>query len=192
MRLVALLAVLTLVQNPAQQQSDLDKMQGEWRIVRYYEFSSEAGNSILPSEPDRIAGNAWLRPGRATGEYRLKLDSTKIPKEVDLTATRLGDQYLKGIYKFEGDQLFIGYSYDPALPRPTEFKVTTGERRYLYVLERVKSLSSAPNLGLGPLVYVPKGAPPPADHILIGTTRQTIQLVNGSSTSVDLDVYSRK
>jgi uncharacterized protein (TIGR03067 family) len=186
--LLGLLAALTLVQNPAQ--SDQDAMQGTWRIVRYYEFSSEPGTATRQAEPDRISGNAWLRPGRATGEYRLKLDSTKNPKEVDLTATRLGDQYLKGIYKFEGDQLFICYSYDPALPRPTEFRVTTGERRYLYVLERV--LSTAPDLGLGPLLYVPKGAPPPAGYILIGTTRQTIQLVNGSSTAVDLDVYSRK
>jgi uncharacterized protein (TIGR03067 family) len=188
---LALLAVLTLIQNPAQGQSDLEKMQGQWRIVRVHEFTAEPSNpGRIPVEPDRISNNAWLRPGRTTGEYQLKLDSTKNPKEVDLTASRLGSQYLKGIYKFEGDQLFICYSYDPALPRPTEFKVTTGERRYLYVLERVTS--SAPDLGLGPLVYVPRGTPPPAGHTLIGTTRQTIQLVNGSSTTVDLDVYSRK
>src|SRR5262245_24242468 len=102
MRLLTLLAILVLSQNPVQQQSDLDKMQGEWRIARYYEFSSEPGNSVRQAEPDRITGNAWLRPGRTTGEYRLRLDSTKTLKEVDLTATRLGDQYLKGIYKFEG------------------------------------------------------------------------------------------
>ena len=134
--LLTLLAALTLVQNPAQ--SDQDKMQGTWRIVRYYEFSAEPVVATRPAEPDRITGNSWLRPGRTTAEYRLKPDSTKNPKEVDLNATRLGDQYLKGIYKFEGDQLFICYSYDPALPRPTEFRVTTGERRYLYVLAHVK------------------------------------------------------
>jgi len=186
--LLTLFAALGLVQIPAQ--SDQDAMQGTWRIVRYYEFSPEPGTASRPAEPDRISGNVWLRPGRSTGEYRLKLDSTKNPKEVDLSATRLGDQFLKGIYKFEGNQLFICYSYDPALPRPTEFKVPTGERRYLYVLERVVSI--APDLGGGPLVYLPKGAPPPAGYTLIGTTRQTIQLVSGSSTAVDLDVYSRK
>jgi len=138
MRLLTLLVAMALVQNPAPVQSDQDKMQGTWRIVRYYEFSSEPGIGIRPAEPDQIAGNAWIRPGRTTEVYRLKLDSTKSPKEVDLTATRLANQFLKGIYKFEGDQLFICYSYDPALPRPAEFKVTTGERRYLYVLERVK------------------------------------------------------
>jgi hypothetical protein len=56
----------------------------------------------------------------------------------------------------------------------------------------IAGITRGTDLGTGPLAYVPKGGAPPAGYILIGTTRQTIQLVNGSSTVVDLDVYSRK
>jgi hypothetical protein len=56
----------------------------------------------------------------------------------------------------------------------------------------IAGLSSAPDLGQGPLVFVPKGAAAPAGYTLIGTTRQTIQLLNGSSMTADLDVYSRR
>jgi hypothetical protein len=38
----------------------------------------------------------------------------------------------------EGDKLTICYAYDPASPRPTEFKTTSDVKGYLYVLERVK------------------------------------------------------
>jgi uncharacterized protein (TIGR03067 family) len=87
---------------------------------------------------DTIDGARWLRPKRRTGEYRLKLDATKDPKWVDLSAERLGDRTLKGIYRLDGDKLTICYAYDPDSPRPTEFKTMPGGITYMYVLERVK------------------------------------------------------
>jgi len=53
-------------------------------------------------------------------------------------------------------------------------------------------LSRTSELGVGPIVFVPKGAPAPAGYTMIGTTKQTIQLLNGSQSAVDLDVYTRK
>ncbi len=70
------------------------------------------------------SGAKWLRPNRRTGEYQLKLNSSEDPKWVDLSAERLGDQTLKGIYSLDGGKLTICYAYDPDLPRPTEFKTT--------------------------------------------------------------------
>jgi uncharacterized protein (TIGR03067 family) len=116
--------------------SDREKMQGNWKIVRC-EFSGRNQDQALGVE-DTISDGRWLRPNRRTAEYRLKLDSTKDPKSVDLSADRLGDQTLKGIYSLEGDRLTICYSYDPQGPRPTEFKTTEATAAYLYVLVRVK------------------------------------------------------
>jgi uncharacterized protein (TIGR03067 family) len=117
-------------------QSDQEKMQGKWTIL-HCEF---AGRDEMLTEvvEDTISDARWLRPKRRTAEYRLKLDPTKDPKWVDLSADRLGDQTLKGIYSLDGDRLTICYCYDPELPRPTEFKTMPGVNGYIYVLERVK------------------------------------------------------
>jgi hypothetical protein len=49
-----------------------------------------------------------------------------------------------------------------------------------------------PDFGTGPLQLVPKGGPAPQGYTLIGTTRQTIQLLNGTTRTADFDVYTRK
>jgi uncharacterized protein (TIGR03067 family) len=113
-----------------------ENMQGKWKIVQC-EFSGRSTPQPVGVE-DTIKGDKWLRPNRRTAEYRLKLDPSKDPKWVDLSADRLGDRTLKGIYSLEGDKLTICYAYDPELPRPTEFKTMPGVRGYIYVLERVK------------------------------------------------------
>jgi uncharacterized protein (TIGR03067 family) len=137
--LLILAAALHFLQAAPPTQTDEDKMQGAWQIVRV-EFTGQPSGPAAGqlSEPDLFWTDIWIRPGRTTPQYTLKLDPTKTPKEVDLTAPRLGTQVLKGIYKFEAGQLFICYSYEPDLARPTDFKTTPSERRYLYVLERLK------------------------------------------------------
>jgi uncharacterized protein (TIGR03067 family) len=116
--------------------SDQEKMQGKWKIV-HCEQSGQV-TTVLADVEDTIDGAKWLRPKRRTDEYRLKLDPAKNPKWVDLSADRLGDQTLKGIYLLDGDKLTICYAYDPDSPRPTEFKTMPGAIVYKYVLERVK------------------------------------------------------
>ena len=91
--------------------SDQEKMQGNWKIIRY-EISGREGDQLVGVE-DTISDAKWLRPQRRTSEYQLKFDASKDPKWVDLSAERLGDKSLKGIYKLEGDKLTICYSYDP-------------------------------------------------------------------------------
>lgn len=113
-----------------------EKIQGKWKIVQC-EFSGRNDPQPVGTE-DTISGDKWLRPKRRTAEYRLNFDPSKDPKWVDLSADRLGDQTLKGIYSLEGDRLTICYAYDPESPRPTEFKTMPGVRAYLYVLERAK------------------------------------------------------
>jgi uncharacterized protein (TIGR03067 family) len=115
--------------------SEQERLQGKWRIVRC-EFSGRDEPQPVGVE-DSIRGDKWLRPNRRTAEYQFKLDPTKDPKWVDLSAERLGAQTLKGIYLLDGDRLTICYAYDPGSPRPTEFKTMRDSHFYLYVLERV-------------------------------------------------------
>ncbi|MES1213761.1 MAG: M56 family metallopeptidase [Singulisphaera sp.] len=118
------------------------QMEGKWSIV-HCEFSGQTEAGIIGVK-QTIQNGKWLRPGRRTGEYRLKLDTSKNPTWVDLSADRLGEQTLKGICVLAGDKLTICYAYKPELPRPTEFKTATGVPGYLYVLERAKEAGANP------------------------------------------------
>jgi len=140
--IVALFAATAVSADDAKDKADeavkqeQEKLKGKWKVVRH-EFSGRIGKEAF-GEPDEIKGDKWLRPQRKTAEYGLKLDPAKDPKQVELTADRLGDKTLKGIYKLDGDKLTICYAYAPDLPRPTEFKTKRGDNCYLYELERVK------------------------------------------------------
>ncbi len=112
------------------------KIEGKWTVDRY-EFSGRKSTRPLSDPHDVISGNKWIRPNRRT-QYTFKLESKKKPKWIDLSAKRLGDKVLKGIYLLEGDTLMFCYAYDPQLPRPTKFETISGDRCYLYVLKRVK------------------------------------------------------
>ena len=92
-------------------ESDQQRMKGKWKIVRC-EFSGQNQDQPLGVE-DTIADGKWHRPKRKTAEYQFKLDPTKDPKWIDLTAARLGNDTLKGIYLLERNKLTLCYAYDP-------------------------------------------------------------------------------
>ena len=72
-------------------------IEGKWEIV-HSEFSGRVSTSSNGTV-DRIVDNEWIRPNRRTGVYTLKLNPKSNPKEVDLSANRLVNESLKGIYK---------------------------------------------------------------------------------------------
>ena len=110
-------------------------IEGKWEIV-HSEFSGQV-SAHLNGTVDRIIDNEWIRPNRRTGVYTLKLNPKSNPKEVDLSANRLVNESLKGIYKIEGGKLFFCYAYNPELDRPKKFKTDLGENYYLYVLKKI-------------------------------------------------------
>jgi uncharacterized protein (TIGR03067 family) len=89
--------------------SEQEETQGKWKVVRC-EFAGQNDAQIVGVE-HTISGARWLRPSRRTAEYQLKLDPTKDPKWVDLSADRLGGQTLKGIYSLDGDKLTICWGW---------------------------------------------------------------------------------
>lgn len=118
---------------------DQEKFQGAWQRVSI----TDDGKKVEAAEKGSVvfSGNEYtLKDGdtvKGTGTY--KIDPTKTPKEFDVMPG--GGPYqgktLKGIYKFDGDQLIYCLA-GPDLDRPREFASPAGMKLRLYVNKRVK------------------------------------------------------
>ena len=120
-----------------------ERFQGTWRLVK---FDLAEGRS-LPEEVlaksrftfqgDRLT---VTEDGKVVDEATIKLDPTRTPKAIDVTAGRGPNKgkVSPGIYAFEGDSLKI-CSAAPGQKRPTEFKTDRASRTALLVLRRAKS-----------------------------------------------------
>ena len=118
---------------------DLKKFQGAWQRLSII----DGGKKVEGAEKGVVVfkGNEYtLKDGdtvKGTGTF--KLDESKNPKEFDIVpaAGAAKGKTLKGIYKFEGDQLIYciaGLSLD----RPKDFASPDGAKVRLYTNKRAK------------------------------------------------------
>ena len=104
---------------------------GKWRITAVT-FGGSAHSSLIGSI-HTILKDRMIRPNLRT-QYGYWVDGKG---EINLTAPRLGDEHLRGIYSLKGNTLKICYAYEPDMRRPSEFVSPRGQRVYLYEYERV-------------------------------------------------------
>lgn len=110
-------------------------LDGTWEIT-LSSYSGKSDSSTIGWRHE-IVENRLIRPQLRTREYRLELVSGGDPMQVNLTADRLGDQFLKGIMQLSENELQICYAYDPKMPRPTDFSDAERDQVYLYRYKRV-------------------------------------------------------
>lgn len=118
---------------------DEDKFQGAWQRVSI----TDDGKKVEGVENSSVvfSGSEYaLKEGdkvKSKGTY--KLDASKDPKEFDVVpgAGPYKGKTLKGIYKFDGDQLIYCIA-GLDLDRPKEFASPAGMKLRLYVNKRVK------------------------------------------------------
>lgn len=118
---------------------DQAKFQGAWQRVAII----DDGKKVEGTEKSGVVfkGDEYiLMDGdtvKSKGVY--KLDASKSPKEFDVMpgAGPYKGKTLKGIYKFENDQLIYAIA-GPDLDRPREFASPAGSKLRLYTNKRVK------------------------------------------------------
>lgn len=121
--------------------SDLELIQGVWRIVglesggKKQSDKSFSGNTFTFRKDKKGADLAVLQetPPYPPVDFAYSLDSAKTPKSIDLT-TKAGGNKALGIYKLEGDDLTISLSLGG--PRPTEFATKAGGDTETFTLKR--------------------------------------------------------
>ncbi len=142
MRLQALLVGACVLLVPALRaddkpgDSDKDKIQGTWEIVK-----GERGGQPIPEEEAKMikitfAGDKLkIKHGDQEQEMTFKLHPDRKPKAIDVD---MGDKVGKGIYELKGDTLKIAHG-EFGDPRPKEFSNKEGSKLHVVVLKRVKS-----------------------------------------------------
>jgi uncharacterized protein (TIGR03067 family) len=139
MRFLAMISLLAMGTALAYGASDQDKFQGAWQRVSII----DDGKKVEGAETGSVVfsgGEYTLKDGdtvKSKGTF--KLDETKSPKEFDVMpgAGPYKGKTLKGIYKFDGEQLIYCIA-GPDLDRPKEFASPASSKLRLYTNKRVK------------------------------------------------------
>jgi uncharacterized protein (TIGR03067 family) len=125
-------------------EGDADKaskeLQGEWRVVELQTSGNPAPKEAVEKARLEIKGDemTWNSGGTSVRKSTIRLDPSKSPKEIDITALDGPGKGTTspGIYSLEKGQLRLCYSHTK--DRTKEFKTERGELCELVILERVK------------------------------------------------------
>ena len=124
-------------------------LSGDWQIVSATDNGDPIGpelfrRKIAQNGKLSIANRVITHVNPVTGETRSTgyiIDPVKFPREIDLITPE--ERILRGIYKFDEDELIVCYSNREGNSRPAEFESSPGSFRTLLRLR----LARAPRLG---------------------------------------------
>ena len=114
------------------------EVQGAWHAVELQTSGRPAPQQVLEKTRLEIKGDrmTWQSGGAAARKSRIRLDPTRSPKQIDITALDgpSKGKTFPGIYSLEKGRLRLCYSHTEE--RPKEFKTEVGQLRELVILER--------------------------------------------------------
>jgi uncharacterized protein (TIGR03067 family) len=119
---------------------DAGRIQGHWISVQRWENGLAVSRPPIPI----VVTDKEMKLGFG-GEY--KLDASQTPKRLDL---RYFGARLEGIYRFEGDKLWLCVSLTTAIPRPSDFVARPSDRHIIIVAERSKPVADGRPLMVAP------------------------------------------
>jgi uncharacterized protein (TIGR03067 family) len=128
--------------------TDTGPIQGGWKMVLGFINGEELpADQVMTGELTIEDDQYHAKLGTAASTSKIKVDSSKTPKEIDLTYTD-GDQKgktVKGIYRLNGDDLTICRGLTEMRARPTEFAAPVNSGLLLVTWKRSKTFVSARN-----------------------------------------------
>jgi uncharacterized protein (TIGR03067 family) len=121
---------------------DIRKFQGTWKVVSVEMDGKKQTDEKLKSATMTVEGNKYTveAGGKTVEQGTFKIDPTKSPKTIDVTATQgkgKGNTY-HGIYEIKGDTVRDCFARD-GKDRPTDFKTKAGSAWVLRTYKRQKS-----------------------------------------------------
>lgn len=139
MRFLTVIGLLAATSTFALGAGDQDKFQGAWQRVSIIDDGKKVDGAEMGSVVFS-GGEYTLKEGdtvKSKGTF--KLDESKSPKEFDVmpAAGPNKGKTLKGIYKFENNQLIYCIA-GADLDRPKDFASPAGSKLRLYTNKRVK------------------------------------------------------
>ena len=141
------LALLLGAAKPGQNDAkpNLEPIQGGWKMVLGFKNGEELpADQVKTAELTIDDDQCRFRLGAASMAATIKVDSSKVPKEIDFTFAE-GDQKgktVKGIYKLAGADLTICRGLTERDRRPTEFAAPTDSGLLLMIWKRSKTVVS--------------------------------------------------
>ncbi|HEX3151394.1 MAG TPA: sigma-70 family RNA polymerase sigma factor [Gemmataceae bacterium] len=125
------------VRPPVAAQSDLDRLQGTWVLTQL------DGKPVQPGQKPETTEFVKDRVLTSDGSHgRVRIDETKSPRQMSMTMAKPEDNPMVGIYKFEGDRLFIACSTKTVKLIPVDFEADDDVRVAVY--ERPKMAAPPP------------------------------------------------
>jgi uncharacterized protein (TIGR03067 family) len=113
--------------------NDRIKLDGTWAVVSYEFDGGQLAENEIAAYPKLVIKDGTYRWTSSVGANNMKIDPTKMPKQVDYTMS--GQLYL-GIYELNGD-IFRDCISPPGRERPMDFTVPRGSGRMYFVYRRV-------------------------------------------------------
>lgn len=131
------LASATLAAEP---EADLKALQGTWVLAEATLEGRDHGEDFKEMKL-KVNGDKYeVGFGMVSDKGTIKLDSTKKPKQIDLTTTKDGPfkgHTLPGIYEFKDDTVVLCLEANKT-DRPTKFEAPAKTRLMLYTFKREK------------------------------------------------------
>jgi uncharacterized protein (TIGR03067 family) len=120
---------------------DLEELQGDWEVVEFIADGKPSPEEVCKEIKIVFKGEKMQLSGPGEigiREYSFKLDPSKKPKAIDVTALDgpFKDKSVPAIYELEGDELRFCMPNQETKDRPTEFKAAEGSKLGLFVLKR--------------------------------------------------------
>ena len=137
--------------SPAELERAHRLLAGTWDVLEMVDDGETLSHDLIRSKLAeggriRVVDRSFEIVNPETGEARktaFRIDPSENPRRIDVISR--DDRILRGIYRFEGDQLVICQQSKPEEPRPDTFEARAGSGRMLLRLKLASDSACSPH-----------------------------------------------